>query len=236
VIHSFPLIGEKRPPLWLEVPILAAVALLMAIVMKALFVQAFYIPSGSMEPGLQVDDRILVQKVSYWFTGPQRGDVVVFKDPGGWLYESEAQEPGLLGKGMAKVGLYPTGGHLVKRVIAVAGDVVTTDDEGRIEVNSATLDEDSYLNEPNAGCDAPNIDCRQHIVGPIPKGYVFVMGDNRGNSLDSTAHLCAPADKNCPPTTGLVPVDDIVGRAFILVWPANHFRWLTKPSTFATIP
>ena len=121
--------------MWQETILLLAVALVLAIVIKALFVQAFYIPSESMEPGLVKNDRILVQKVSYWFGGtPQRGDVVVFKDPGDWLSPEESAGPqgGLAGL-MAKIGLYPSGGHLVKRVIGVAGDVIKCcDKQGRI--------------------------------------------------------------------------------------------------------
>ena len=92
-------------------------------VLKAFFVQAFYIPSESMEPGLVKNDRILVQKVSYWGGGgPQRGDVVVFEDPGGWLGAGDVAGPeNPVAKALAKVGLYPSGGHLVKRVIGVAG-------------------------------------------------------------------------------------------------------------------
>ena len=111
---------------------------MLAIVIKALFVQAFYIPSQSMEPGLVKNDRILVQKVSYWFGGgPERGDVVVFKDPGGWLNAAESAGPTSgVAKLLSKIGLYPSGGHLVKRVIGVEGDmIVCCDKQGRIEVN-----------------------------------------------------------------------------------------------------
>ena len=132
-------------PLWQETILLLTVALLLAIGIKALLLQAFYIPSESMEPGLIRNDRILVQKVSYWFGGePERGDVVVFQDPGGWLTQAEAAGPdNPVAQGMAAVGLYPEGGHLVKRVIGVAGDTITCcDDQGRISVNGTPLDED----------------------------------------------------------------------------------------------
>src|SRR5689334_2779182 len=122
-------------------------AVVLAVVIKAFFMQAFYIPSESMEPGLVKNDRILVQKVSYWFGGtPQRGDVVVFKDPGGWLPAEDVSGPaGTITSLMAKVGLYPSGGHLVKRVIGVAGDEIhCCDTKGRIVVNGQPLDEKSY--------------------------------------------------------------------------------------------
>ena len=131
---------EKQLPLWQETILLLGVALVLAIVIKALFVQAFYIPSESMEPGLVKNDRILVQKVSYWFGGtPERGDVVVFKDPGGWLTAPRTSaRPTRSRQLMAKIGLYPSGGHLVKRVIGVAGDTIKCcDEQGRIMVNGS---------------------------------------------------------------------------------------------------
>ena len=105
-------------PLWLETVLLLVVAVGLAVLIKSFFAQAFYVPSRSMEPGLVKNDRILVEKPSYWFGGtPQRGDVVVFKDPGGWLSEEEDAGPSNpIGKAMVKIGLYPAGGHLVKRV------------------------------------------------------------------------------------------------------------------------
>ena len=116
---------RKHLPVWQETILLLGIALVLAVVIKALFVQAFYIPSESMEPGLVKNDRILVEKPSYWFGGPERGDVVVFKDPGGWLNGEETAGPsGPVATALSKVGLYPTGGHLVKRVIGVAGDVI----------------------------------------------------------------------------------------------------------------
>ena len=134
--------GRKaaRPhiPVWQETLILLVIAVLLAVVLKAFFVQAFYIPSESMEPGLVKNDRILVQKVSYWGGGsPDRGDVVVFEDPGGWLGADDVAGPeNPVAKALEKIGLYPSGGHLVKRVIGVAGDtIVCCDDLGRISVN-----------------------------------------------------------------------------------------------------
>lgn len=107
---------KGRLSLWQESALLLALALLLAVVIKSLFLQAFYIPSPSMEPQFIENDRILVQKVSYWGAGsPQRGDIVVFKDPGGWL--SDDAVPGAtspLTRIAEKVGLYPSGGRMVK--------------------------------------------------------------------------------------------------------------------------
>ena len=117
---------RRQRPLWQEFLVILVVATGLAIIVKTLLLQAFYIPSESMEPGLVRNDRILVQKVSYELGGsPERGDVVVFKDPGDWLPPEEAAGPtGSLPQLMERIGLYPSGGHLVKRVIGVAGDTI----------------------------------------------------------------------------------------------------------------
>src|SRR5262245_28961714 len=114
--------GARRP-FWQEVLVVGAVAVTAAVLVKALVFQSFYIPSQSMEPGLVRDDRILVEKVSYELGGsPQRGDVVVFEDPGDWLTDAEEAGPrGAVPRLLERIGLYPSGGHLVKRVIGVAG-------------------------------------------------------------------------------------------------------------------
>jgi signal peptidase I len=229
---------RKQLPIWQETILLLGIALLLAVLIKALFVQAFYIPSESMEPGLVKNDRILVQKVSYWGDdGPQRGDVIVFKDPGSWLGPEDTQGPtSLFAQGLAKVGLYPTGGHLVKRVVGVAGDRVTCcDEQGRLSVNGHTLDERDFVKQDGARCAAPMIDCELD-VGPLPEGHLLVMGDNRGNSADSTAHMCESDAEQCPPTRGLVPVDLVVGKVFALVWPSDHFRRVNRPDVFEDVP
>jgi signal peptidase I len=232
--------GRHHLPLWQETILLLAIAVVVAIVIKAFFVQAFYIPSASMEPGLVKNDRILVEKVSYWFGGtPQRGDVVVFKDPGGWLSEEEDASPtNAVFQLMAKIGLYPSGGHLVKRVIGVAGDTIhCCDEQGRILVNGHPLDEGSYIRRSGLKCDGPEVDrCTQNwTVGPVPKGDLFVMGDNRADSADSAYHLCHPRATGCG--TGIyVPVSDVVGKVVALLWPASRFHILHRPPDFAGIP
>lgn len=217
----------------------------MAIAIKALFLQAFFIPSESMEPGLVKDDRILVQKMSYWGGGePQRGDVVVFKDPGSWLPPEDAAGPtGAVRKVMAKIGLYPNGGHLVKRVIGVAGDVIECcDDQGRILVNGHPLDEEAYVaDDPASPCNGPmptrgacNEDWKTE---PVPEGHVFVMGDNRGHSADSSYHMCRPkVATDCVPGPEFVPIDLVVGKVFVLMWPRERFDWVSRPDSFEDIP
>ncbi len=228
---------RHRRPLWQESLLLLTVAVVLAVVVKAFFVQAFYIPSASMEPGLVEDDRIVVQKVSYWFGGsPGRGDVIVFEDPGGWLDDTgEAMNP--VQRALSRIGLYPTGGHLVKRVIGVAGDtVVCCDAQGRISVNGVPLDEEPYLADlpADVGCNGPMIPC-DWSAGPVPDGEVFVMGDNRADSADSTVHLCRPDELDCA-RDPYVDLDLVVGKVATVVWPPRHWRVVTRPSAFDAVP
>ena len=233
-------VKKKHLPLWQETFLLLGIALLLAIVIKALFVQAFYIPSESMEPGLVQNDRILVQKVSYWFGGsPQRGDVVVFKDPGDWLGpQDDAGPSNPMAKVMAKIGLYPQGGHLVKRVIGVEGDVIKCcDKQGRISVNGQPLNEDGYVqDEKGVACRGPMRGDCNWTAGPVPDGHIFVMGDNRAHSADSTVHMCSEEETDCVPGDEFVPVDLVVGKVFVLIWPWDHARWVHRPDTFADVP
>ena len=210
-------------PVWQEMLLLVVIALVLAVVIKAFFMQAFYIPSASMNDTLVENDRILVQKVSYWGSGPHRGDVVVFADPGGWLSSADSQGTGgPLSRALEQVGLYPTGGHLVKRVIGVGGDeVVCCDSQGRITVNGVPLNERSYL---AAGQKPSLIDFDVRVA----KGYVWVQGDNRSNSADSRVHLGDPGG-------GQVPVDDLVGKVFAVVWPLVHAKTLSTPATFRSV-
>jgi signal peptidase I len=215
---------KKHLPVWQETILLLVLALVLAIVIKALFMQAFYIPSGSMNDTLVLNDRILVEKVSYWGDGePQRGDIVVFSDPGGWL-EGAAAQPTTnpIVRGLELFGLYPTGGHLVKRVIGVGGDEVKCcDKQGRIMVNGVPLNEQAYLAE---GEKPSLID----FDVKVQQGYLWVQGDNRSNSADSRVHLGDPGG-------GQVPVDDVVGKVFAVVWPLSHAKLIERPATFAGV-
>ena len=215
---------RRRMPVWQELLLLVVAAVVLAVVVKAFFVQAFYIPSASMEPGLVENDRILVQKVSYWGGGsPERGDVIVFRDPGGWLGNTESDDAGPVQDALSAIGLYPEGGHLVKRVVGVAGDVIECcDDQGRILVNGEPVDESEFLapRGPGVSCDGPRIGC-EWTAGPVPDGEVFVMGDNRASSADSTEHLCLPDEVDCA-RDPFVDVDLVVGKVFSVVWPLGH--------------
>ena len=210
-------------PVWQEMLLLLGIALVLAVVIKAFFMQAFYIPSGSMNDTLVLDDRILVQKVSYWAGPPQRGDIVVFSDPGGWLGPYEAQPADqALARALEAFGLYPTGGHLVKRVIGVGGDrVACCDGDGRVTVNGVALHEESYL----AKGEKPSL---IEFDVEVPDGYLWVQGDNRSNSADSRVHLGDPGG-------GFIPVDEVVGKVFMVAWPWTHAALVERPATIDAV-
>jgi signal peptidase I len=211
---------RNRFPVWAETIVLLVLALVVSAVVKTFFVQMFFVPSGSMRPLFVEDDRILVQKVSYWAGDVHRGDVVVFDDPGGrWLGAEGAPALTPVQKALSEVGLYPTGGHLVKRVIGIGGDhVVCCDRSGRVTVNGVPLDERSYIMQGAAPSD-------KRFDVTVPKGRLWVMGDNRSNSEDSRFHQELPGG-------GTVPVKDVVGKVWAIVWPLRRAHLLHEPATF----
>lgn len=216
---------KESLPVWQESLLLLAIALVLAIGIKYFFVQAFYIPSPSMEPMFIKNDRILVQKVSYWGDKtPKRGEIIVFKDPGNWLDGDEtrsASNP--ITRTLEAVGLYPSGGHLVKRVIGVGGDrVKCCDKQGRITVNGTPLDETSYLPKGTLPSDE-EFDVR------VPEEHLWVMGDNRDNSYDSRGHLGDPGG-------GMVSDDLVVGKVWALIWPWKRAKWVHTPESFKAVP
>jgi signal peptidase I len=213
-----------------ETVLLLSFAILLALVVKTFFIQSFYIPSESMEPGLVVNDRILVQKPSYW-----NG----FDDPGGWLNGLQNPQPAsILTKGLSKIGLYPTGGHLVKRVIGVEGDVIVCcDEEGRLSINGVPIDE-PYLLETRGNkksCNGPMIRSCDWTAGPVPKDSMFVMGDNRANSADSSVHICRKRT-DCKETEGYVGIEMVVGKVFALAWPPGRAELIGRAEVFEDVP
>jgi signal peptidase I len=205
---------------WAETILLLVIALLVSALVKTFFVQMFFVPSGSMRPLFVDNDRILVQKISYWTGDVKRGDVVVFDDPGGrWLGSERPQHLTPVQKALSEVGLYPTGGHLVKRVIGIGGDRVRCcDRRGRVTVNGVPLQERSYLMRGSTPSDR-----RFDIT--VPKGRLWVMGDNRANSEDSRFHQDLPG-------RGTVPAGDVVGKVWAIVWPFGRAHLLHEPATF----
>lgn len=216
--------AEARPhrSFWKELPLLIGIALLLALLIKTFLVQAFSIPSDSMQNTLQRGDRVLVDKLTPWFgSEPERGEVVVFHDPANWLSGEPTPEPNFAQQVLSKIGLMPDAAEkdLIKRVIAIGGDTVECKKGGPVVVNGKALDE-PYIFPGNTACDdAP--------FGPltVPEGKVWVMGDHRQNSQDSRYHM---QDS----TKGFVPVDDVVGRAVVVAWPITRWSTLPIPDTF----
>jgi signal peptidase I len=213
---------KRRLPVWQESILLVVVAVVMAVVVKTFLVQAFYIPSGSMEPTMLVDDKILVQKVSYWAGDVKRGDIVVFDDPGGWLDGSDAARPGnVLQSTLERIGLFPSGGHLIKRVIGVGGDHVTCCTDGKLTVNGVAIDE-PYLLDDTSTAETP-------FDVTVPAGRLWVMGDNRGNSRASPQHLGDPGG-------GSISESTVVGKAWLRVWPLGRAGFVRGTSAFDDVP
>ncbi len=206
---------------WLrETAIIVISALVLSALVRAFLVQAFYVPSASMEDTLQIGDRIIASKITKTMSGVSRGEVVVFKDPGGWLDAPPPPAGGVRGtvrSALTFIGLLPSdsGQDLVKRAIGISGDrVACCDVQGHIVLNGVPLIED-YIKGPT---DQVQFD----VV--VPQNSVFVMGDNRGDSRDSRYHL----DTN----NGAVPDDDVVGRVFVVLWPLSHLASVPIPDVF----
>jgi signal peptidase I len=213
--------AAKRSSFWRELPILIVIALALAFLLKTFLVQAFYIPSGSMENTLQVGDRVMVNKLAYTFGGIQRGDVVVFSGVDSWDPEIQVADGNPITDALRSVaGAFgfasPNEKDYIKRVIGLPGDrVQCCDKQGRITVNGVPLDEDDYLFPGNKPSDDP-FDYR------VPEGRIWVMGDHRAQSSDSRFHMQDPGG-------GAIPIDSVVGRAFVVIWPFNDVGLLTRP-------
>jgi len=205
-----------------EVVLIVAIALVVSALLRAFVVQAFYVPTGSMLPEIQRHDKILVSRIG----GIHRGEVVVFEDPGGWIPPSEKSgAPGPLQAALEFVGVLPQSSddHLVKRVIGLPGDhVVCCSSGGRLTINGTAINESSYLYQANAPAD----DLMFNVV--VPAGHIFVLGDHRYASGDSSRHL--------PSQGAFVPENLVTGRAVAVIWPLGHAHVMHIPAAFSGIP
>lgn len=221
--------APRRKSGWLrETAIVVVSALVLSVLIKTFLVQAFFIPSGSMEDTFAVGDRVLVSKLAPGPLDVHRGDVVVFVDPGGWL-EPQPDTRNQLQRGVEEVltfvGLLPqnAGEHLIKRIIGMGGDTVECcDADGRITVNGVGIDE-PYL-KPGV---SPS---ETEFSVTVPENHLWLMGDNRSNSQDSRAHQGEPGG-------GAVPMRNVVGTAVVILWPIDSWTILRNPGdTFAEVP
>lgn len=215
-------------PLWQELPLLLVVAFCLAVLVRTFLLQAFFIPSGSMEDTLLRGDRVLVNKVVYDLRDPRRGEVVVFHGTDAWApQETVETSPGVIAKVGRTIGdlvgvSQPGEKDFIKRVIGVPGDRVRCcDNQGRVTVNGVGLDEPYVVR--NAPLDVPPSrgECRSRRFAEVvvPPGQLFVMGDHRLVSQDARCQ-------------GPVPIDNVIGRAFVIVWPVSRWTSLDIPGTF----
>jgi signal peptidase I len=208
-------------------PLLIGIALVLALLVKTFLVQAFSIPSGSMENTLRIGDRVLVDKLTPWFgSKPTRGEVVVFHDPDNWLRDEDGtSHANPVQKALSFIGVMPsvTEHDLIKRVIGVGGDTVECKGTGPLKVNGKPLAE-PYVAPGNTPCTVDEVGGQFKVT--VPKGMLWVMGDHRQFSADSRYHQ---PDRN----HGFVPVGNVVGRAIVVGWPVTHWSTLPIPGTFS---
>lgn len=233
-----------------ESVILLTIALVLYYVMLTFVARPYLIPSESMEPTLHgcngcVGDRIMVDKVTYRFSQPEPGDVVVFKGPPNWSVgyksiRSDNTAIRYMQNVLSFIGFVPPDENdLVKRVIAVGGQTVECRIGTGLTVDGKKLDE-PYLDPTTMSADPrePAFSCLMNEFGPVkvPDGRVWVMGDNRTHSADSRVHCTnVPADVQngiwCTgdPMAGTVPVENVIGKARFIAWPPS--RWGGVAST-----
>jgi signal peptidase I len=224
------MLRRKEMPLWQELPILLVVAFCLAVLIRTFLVQAFYIPSGSMQKTLELKDRVLVNKVVYDMRDPLRGEIVVFRGTDDWAPEvTEAVSNSFAAKLGRTIGdlvgvSRPGERDFIKRVIGLPGDkVACCDAKGRITVNGVGIDEsyiaDGFNSDINQPPNPNQCTSRRFTEVTVPAGEMFVMGDHRSVSQDARCQ-------------GTVPIDNIIGRAFVIVWPSSRFTSLSVPDVW----
>ena len=222
--------GGKRKGSWRQLMTIVVAAIVLMLLVKAFVVQVYRIPSASMEDTLLTGDRVLVNKLVYHVRSISRGDIVVFSGQGSWGSTTGAPDPAppsnpflrFVDDVLADAGIYSTQTYYIKRVIGLPGDHVACCTHGRVTVNGIALDEKSYL-FPGASPSALTFSVT------VPPGRLWVMGDNRAISDDSRGHMSrAPQD-------GTIPENQVVGRAFLIIWPLSQFGDLPIPGTFQRV-
>jgi signal peptidase I len=224
------MLRRREMPLWQELPLLLVVAFCLAVLIRTFLVQAFYIPSGSMENTLLVKDRVLVNKVVYDLRDPKRGEVVVFRGTDNWAPEVTEPVSNSFGSKLGRtvgdlVGISRPGERdFIKRVIGLPGDkVACCDSQGRITVNGVGIDEsyiaDGFNSDINQPPNPNQCTSRRFTQVTIPAGEMFVMGDHRKVSQDARCQ-------------GPVPIKNVIGRAFVVVWPTDRFTSLSVPDVW----
>jgi signal peptidase I len=213
---------KKKRSLGRELLTIVLAAAVLTLLVKAFVVQVYRIPSASMENTLQVGDRVLVNKVVYHFRGIARGDVIVFSGQDSWGPDAPppSSDPVVRFADdlLSGLGLYSNQTYYIKRVIGLPGDhVVCCDAQGRVTVNGVPLNEGSYVYPGNP----PSFKFSE----VVPPGHVWVMGDHRSDSDDSRYHSGDPGG-------GAIPENEVVGRAFLIIWPPSQIRDLPIPATF----
>jgi signal peptidase I len=215
--------GKRRRSFWRELPVLVIVALVLALVIKAFAIQAFFIPSASMENTLEIGDRVLINKIVYHVRPIHRGDIIVFDGTGSWDFDNSPTSSNIFSKAVDEleglVGISHDSSIYIKRVIGLPGDhVACCNAQGQVTVNGVPLSESSYLYPGNA----PST---QKFSITVPAGDLWVMGDHRLVSYDSRGHMGDPGG-------GAIPESGVLGRAFVIIWPPSRWGFLNIPATF----
>jgi signal peptidase I len=211
----------KEKHFWRELLTIVVAAAVLTLLVKAFIVQVYRIPSASMENTLQIGDRVLVNKLVYHFRDIARGDVIVFSGQDSWGPDAPppSSDPVVrfFDDVLSDIGLHSDQTYYIKRVIGLPGDHVACCTDGKVTVNGVPLTETSYV-YPG---DAPSFS----FSAVVPTGDLWVMGDHRGDSDDSRYHTGYPGG-------GAIPINQVVGRAFLIIWPPSQFTDLPIPSTF----
>lgn len=202
----------RRSSFWRELPLLLGIAIVVAILVRLFLLQTFYIPSGSMEHTLQVNDRVLANKAVYHFREPARGEIVVFEAPEHWRSN-------------------PNDKDFIKRVIAVGGDTVACcDAAGRLVINGHALHEPYLYTNADGVADAA---APSQFEVEVPAGRLWVLGDHRSWSGDSMDHYRSSGEDV---TAATISVDAVIGRAFVRFWPVGRVGTLSVPDVFDAVP